>query len=241
MDPKLQLHKDERGSPVDSTEFKSMIGGLRYLVHTRPDIAYAVGVVNKYMEKPTELHMNAAKRILRYIKVTLVYGLIYVKGRGNYLLSGYSDNDLAGSLDDRKSIGGIAFYLDESLITWVSQKQRCVVLSSCEAEFVEATATTCQEIWLQKLLGHILDVPVGPVRLYIDNKSTIDLAKNPVFHGRSKHIHVRYHFIRDCVENGSIVIKHIGTKPAASGCYDETNVHKNRSPEVEFCKKGRGA
>ncbi|WOG92244.1 hypothetical protein DCAR_0311507 [Daucus carota subsp. sativus] len=139
------------------------------------------------------------------------YGLVYTKGRGNYILSGFSDSDLAGSLDDRKSTGGMAFYLDENLITWVSQKQRCVALSSCEAEFMAATAAACQAIWLQRVLSHIMGVKPGPVTLYIDNRSAVDLARNPVFHGRSKHIDLRYHFIRECVEQGSIVIKHVRT------------------------------
>lgn len=95
------------------------------------------------MERPTVFHMNAVKRILRYVKGTLNYGLVYSKGVGNYLLSGYSDSDLAGNLEDRKSTGGVAFYLNESLVTWVSQKQRCVALSSCEAEFMAATAAAC--------------------------------------------------------------------------------------------------
>ncbi|XP_074347385.1 secreted RxLR effector protein 161-like [Apium graveolens] len=170
MDPKLQLYKDVNGSPVDSTDFMSMVGRLRYLVHTRPDIAYAVRVVSRYMERPTTLHMNAIKRILRYVKGTLEYGLTYAKGRGNYLLSGFSDSDLAGNLDDRRSTGGMSFYLDESLITWVSQKQRCVAFSSCEAEFVAVTTATCQGIWLQRVLSHISDTPVGPVIIYIDNR-----------------------------------------------------------------------
>ena len=93
----------------------------------------------------------------------------------------------------------MASYLDDSLITWVSQKQRCVALSSCEAEFMAATAAACQGIWLHRLLSQITDVKPGPVVIYIDNRSAIDLAKNSVFHGRSKHIDVRYHFIRECV------------------------------------------
>ncbi|XP_074363616.1 secreted RxLR effector protein 161-like [Apium graveolens] len=100
------------------------------------------------MERPTELHLNAVKRICRYVKGTLHYGLVYKRGQGNYILSEFSDSDLAGSTDDRKSTGGMAFYLDENLITWVSQKQRCVALSSCEAEFMAATAAACQAIWL---------------------------------------------------------------------------------------------
>ena len=102
MEPKLQMHKDEKGKPVNAMEFKSMVGGLRYLVHTRPDLAYAVGVVSRFMERPTTLHQNAVKRILRYVKGTLNYGLVYNRGRGNYLLSGFSDSDLAGNVDDRK-------------------------------------------------------------------------------------------------------------------------------------------
>lgn len=112
-------------------------------------------------------------------------------------------------MDDRKSTGGMAFYLNESLITWVSQKQRCVALSSCEAEFMAATAAACQGIWLQKVLSYISEVKADPVILYINNRSAIDLTKNQVFHGRSKHIDVRYHFIRECVEQGSIVVKHV--------------------------------
>lgn len=114
-------------------------------------------------------------------------------------------------MDDRKSTSGVAFYLDESLISWVSQKQRCVALSSCEAEFMAATTAACQGIWLQRVLAQITNITPGPVVLYIDNRSAIDLAKNPVFHGRSKHFDLRYHFIRDCVEKGLIVIKHINT------------------------------
>ncbi|XP_074364362.1 secreted RxLR effector protein 161-like [Apium graveolens] len=136
MEPKVQLVKDETGKTVNSTMFKSLVGGLRYLVHTRPDIVYSVGMISQFMERPTTMHLNAAKRILRYVKGTLNYGLIYRRGTGNYILSGYTDSDLGGDVEDRKSTGGMAFYLNESLITWVSQKQRCVALSSCEAEFI---------------------------------------------------------------------------------------------------------
>lgn len=106
----------------------------------------------------------------------------------------------------------MAFYLNESLITWVSQKQKCVALSSCEAEFMAAAAAACQGVWLRNLLNQITNLKHSPVVIYIDNKSAIDLAKNPVFHGRSKHIDVRYHFIRECVERGEVVIKHVRTE-----------------------------
>lgn len=107
------------------------------------------------MERPTSMNLNAVKRILRYIEGTLNYGLVYSKGSGNYLLAGFSHSDLAGHIDDTRSTGGMVFYLNESLITWVSQKQRCVALSSCEAEFMAATAAACQGIWLRNLLSRI--------------------------------------------------------------------------------------
>ncbi|XP_074373689.1 secreted RxLR effector protein 161-like [Apium graveolens] len=146
MDPKEIIHKDEGGVRVNITQFKSMIGGLRCLVHTRPDIAYYVGVVSRYMEKPTLMHQLAAKRIRRYIKGTLNFCLVYTAGSGSDSVIGYSDSDLAGHVDDRKSTGGMVFYLNKGLITWSSQKQKSVALSSCEAEFMAATAASCQAI-----------------------------------------------------------------------------------------------
>lgn len=211
MEPKIQLHKDLKGKAVDSSRYRSIVGGLRYLVHTRPDIAYAVGMVNRFMERPTTLHLGDVKRVLRYIKGTINYGLVYSKSTGNHMLSGYSDSDFAGNSDDRRSTGGMVFYLSESLITWMSQKQRCVALSSCEAEFMAATAAACQGLWLQKLLSRVIEMKVKPITLYVDNRSAIDLAKNPVFHGRRKHIDVRFHFIRDCVERGDVIIKHVSS------------------------------
>lgn len=218
MDPKEVIHKDETGVPVNVTEYKSMIGGLRYLVHTRPDLAYAVGIICRFMERPTSLHQNAAKRVLRYVKGTINFGLTYTQTNKNNILTGYSDSDMAGNIEDRKSTSGMAFYLNEGLITWVSQKQRCVALSSCEAEFMAATAAACQAIWLKKLLGQITGKETGPVTIFIDNKSAIDLAKNPVFHGRSKHIDIRYHFIRECVEKGDILVKHVRTDEQRADC-----------------------
>lgn len=108
MKPKVQLSKDEYGKCVNPTDYKSLVGGLRYLVHTCPDIAYAVGIVSRYMEKPTVMHLNAVKRILRYVRGTIDFGLIYSREQGSYLLSGFSDSDLAGNLDDRKSTAGLA-------------------------------------------------------------------------------------------------------------------------------------
>ncbi|XP_074343064.1 secreted RxLR effector protein 161-like [Apium graveolens] len=238
MDPKKCITNDECGVVVDCIQFKSMIGGLRYLVHTRPDIAYSVGIVSRFTEKPTLMHQNATKCILQYVKGTLGYGLIYMKTSGNNVLTGYSDNDLAGHIEDRKSTITMAFHLNESLVTWVSQKQRCIALSSCEEEFMAATAVACQAVWLRKLLSQVTSEEVGPVVIFIDNISAIDLAKNPVFHGRSKHIDIRYHFICECVEKGEIIVQHIRTDMQRR-CFDKSfNYSQVRKDAPAFGSQG---
>ena len=103
----------------------------------------------------------------------------------------------------------MAYYVNNSLITWASQKQRCVALSSCEAEFMAATLAACQGLWLRRLLKEITGQNVPPVEIKVDNRSSLDLMKNLVFHGRSKHIDIRFHFIRECVENGEISVKFV--------------------------------
>ncbi|KAL8134090.1 hypothetical protein AgCh_009238 [Apium graveolens] len=107
MAPKEKLHKDKQGDVVNATDYKSIVGGIRYLVHTRPDVAFVVGVVSRFMERPTVLHSNAVKRILRYVQGTLSYGLVYTKTSGNNILTAFTDSDLVGHLDDRKSTGEI--------------------------------------------------------------------------------------------------------------------------------------
>lgn len=209
MEHKLKLRQNGEGDWVNPTEYRSIVGALRYLTHTRPDITFVVGIVSRYMEKPTSQHLQAIKHILRYIKGTLDFGLRYTKGEENVSLTGYTDSDLANDLDNRRSTGGMAYYVINSLITWASQKQRCVALSSCEAEFMVATLATCQGIWLRRLLREITGQNVPPVEIKVDNRSSLDLMKNPVFHGRSKHIDIRFHFIRECVENGEITVEFV--------------------------------
>nr|GEY57559.1 uncharacterized mitochondrial protein AtMg00810-like [Tanacetum cinerariifolium] len=216
MEPKLNLSKDEEGELVDPTEYRSIVGALRYLTHTRPDLSFTVGVVSRFMERPTVKHLQAVKGILRYIKGTLNYGLRYTRGESKVTLTGFSDSDFGKDMNDGKSTGGTTFYMNGNLVTWASQKQRSVALSLCEAEFMAATMAACQGIWLCRLLTEITGQKVPPVTLFVDNRSALDLMKNPVFHGRSKHINIRYHFIRECVENGEIIVNHVcGTKQKA--------------------------
>ena len=212
MENRLKLSKKDESSPVDKTKFRSIIGSLRYLVNTRPDIAFAFGIVSRFMEDPRATHWAAVKQILRYLARTVNYGFVY-KGPsvGDPELVGFSDSDLAGDVDDRKSTSGSVFLLGSNLVTWVSQKQRVVALSSCEAEYIASANAACQGIWLSRLLGELLGVQAPKVRLMVDNKSAIALSKNPVHHDRSKHIDTKYHFVRDCVDRGEVDIDHVGT------------------------------
>ena len=212
MENRLKLTKNDKSPPVDKTKYRSVIGSLRYLVNTRSDIAYSVGIVSRYMEDPRASHWAAVKQILRYLAGTVNYGCVYMKlNKSENKLTGYSDSDLAGDIDDRKSTGGSVFMLGSSLVTWCSQKQRVVALSSCEGEYIASANAACQGIWLSRLLGGLLSIQTPKVKLLVDNKSAIALSKNPVHHDRSKHIDTRYHFIRECVERGEVEIDHVGT------------------------------
>jgi hypothetical protein len=211
MDPGTKLDADKQGQRIDATHFRRIIGCLRYLLHTRPDLSFSVGMASRFMEKPTAKHLNVVKQILRYLKGTLNYGLVYTQERKKELLVGYSDSDVGGDVVGRRSTGGMAFYLNDSLVTWNSHKEKTVALSSCEAEFMAATAAAKQALWLRNLLGELTGNQLKAVTLMVDNNSAIALMKNPVFHGKSKHIEIKFHFIRECVERGQIMVKRVGT------------------------------
>ncbi|CAO2146167.1 unnamed protein product [Urochloa humidicola] len=211
MEPRFKLSKNSTAPETDATEHRSLVGCLRYLVNTRPDLAYAVGYVSRFMEKPTSEHLAAVKRLLRYVAGTINYGCRYVRQGGEAALVGYSDSDMAGDLDTRKSTSGVLFFLGQNAVSWQSQKQRVVALSSCEAEYIAAATAACQGVWLAKMLGELRKEDARTFELRIDNQSAIALIKNPVFHERSKHIETRYHYIRECAEARKLKVEFIGT------------------------------
>lgn len=206
--PGNRLSKDESRKRVDATNFKQMVGCLMYLLATRPDLAYAICLIARYMERPTEMHFAAAKRILRYLKGSLQYGILYRKGELSCELEGWSDSDYAGDVDDRKSTSGYVYRLGSGAISWSSKKQAIVTLSTTEAEFVAASSCACQGIWLRKILHHLCQTQRSCTKIYCDNSSSIKLSKNPILHGRCKHIDVRFHFLRDLTKDGTIELVH---------------------------------
>ena len=196
----VKLFKDPEGKRVDSTNYKQIVGSLMYLTATRPDIMYAVSLISRYMENPKEIHLLAAKRIFRYLQGTADFGLLYKKGEHSDLM-GFTDSDYAGDQDDRKSTSGYVFMLGTGAVSWSSKKQPIVTLSTTEAEFVAAASCACQAIWLRRILEEIQFKQQGATSIYCDNSSTIKLSRNLVLHGRSKHIDVKYHFLRDLAKD----------------------------------------
>ncbi|GJX94302.1 retrovirus-related pol polyprotein from transposon TNT 1-94 [Tanacetum coccineum] len=197
------LDADLSGTPVDQTKYHSMVGALMYLTASRPDIVHATCYCARYQARPTEKHLREVKRIFRYLKNTINMGLWYPKDTG-FELTAFSDSDHAGCLDSRKSTsGGIQFLGGDKLVSWSSKKQDCTSMSSAEAEYVSLSACCAQVLWLRTQLTdygfHFDKIP-----MYCDSKAAIAISCNPVQHSRTKHIDVRYHFIKEQVENGIV-------------------------------------
>ncbi|BBN67442.1 transposable element gene [Prunus dulcis] len=191
---KLSLHG---GEPlVDPSEYRQVVGALQYLTITRPDLSYAVNQVCQFMHSPTTLHWQAVKRILRYLKATYDHGLRYKPGKLE--LNAYSDADYAGDPDTRHSTGGFCVYFGSNLISWSSKKQKTVSRSSTEAEYRQLAYTAAELSWLRSLFRDLCVFLPTPT-LWCDNVSSIALASNPVFHSRTKHLEVDYHYVREKV------------------------------------------
>ena len=149
--------------------------------------------------------------MLRYIKGTLEFGVFYRQG-GNHQLVGYSDSDYAGDVDDRKSTSGSVFLLSSGAVSWSSRKQPIVTLSTTEAEFVAAASCACQAVWLRRMMEQLCQEQHSATVIYCDNSSTIKRSRNPVMHGRSKHIDVRFHFLRDLTCDEVVKLEHCPTQ-----------------------------
>ncbi|PWA54556.1 ribonuclease H-like domain, Reverse transcriptase, RNA-dependent DNA polymerase [Artemisia annua] len=227
MDPGTRLTKNTEGTMVNSSEYRSLIGCLRYLLHTRPDLSYSIGLLSRFMQEPKEQHMKAIRQVLRYVKGTINYGITYKHNGGNKI-QGFSDSSYGVNTQEGKGTTGIIFYYGESPISWSTKKQATVALSSCESEFIAATAAATQALWLKRLLSRLTHSNEEKVTIMVDNKSAIELMKNPVFHGRSKHIDTKYHFIRECVEREDLQVEFI------SGEYQKADILTKALPKIKF-------
>ena len=151
MQQNMKLYCDDGSKEVNDTMYRRMVGSLNYLTTTKPDIAYFVSVLSQFMAKPLEIHWNAEKGVLRYLKGTIYYGIKYVDSF-DVELTGYSYSYWDGNLDDRRSTTGYAFVIGFRIVSWSSKKQPTISLSSTEEEYKALCATTCEVVWLRRLL-----------------------------------------------------------------------------------------
>jgi histone deacetylase 1/2 len=207
---KLSIESGEKLGPEDSSKYRSMVGALQYLTLTRPDLSFAVNKVCQFLHAPSTVHWSAVKRILRYVRGTCGTGIKIRKSK-SMMVSAFSDADWAGCVDDRRSTGGFAVFLGSNLISWCARKQATVSRSSTEAEYKALANATAEMMWVQKLLQE-LKVPHPPAaRLWCDNLGATYLTANPIFHARTKHIEIDFHFVRERVAQKLLDVRFINT------------------------------
>eukprot|EP00253_Pinus_taeda_P023024 PITA_23024 len=195
---------------VDATLYRQLVGKLLYLTHTRPDLSFAVGLVARFMQNPRGSHWKAAKRILRYVRGTVQFGIHY-SAKAAPLLVGFTDSDWAGDPDDRKSTSSYVFTLGSGPITWACKKQAAISLSSAEAEYRGAVEASKEALWLRQILSEFGFEQQHPTTLWCDNQSAIQLCKDPVQHQRSKHIELHMHFIRKLIHDHVLEVQYCST------------------------------
>nr|GEZ84549.1 retrovirus-related Pol polyprotein from transposon TNT 1-94 [Tanacetum cinerariifolium] len=206
---KDKLDLDQNGPLVDATKYRSMIGALMYLTSGKPDIVHATCLCARYQAKPTEKHLKKVKRIFHYLQGTVNTGLWYTEDSG-FKLTGFLDADYARCKDTFKSTSGRAQFIGEKLVSWSSKKQDCMALSTAEAEYVSLSACCAQVLWMQTQLTDY-GFHINKISIYCDSKSAIAISYNPIQHSRTKHIDVRYHFIKEHVEKGTIELYFVKT------------------------------
>lgn len=198
--------------------YSSLVGSLMYtMVCTRPDMAHAISVMSRYMVDPGKSHWEGLKKILRYLKGTADYGILFKRCEDEMEASlvGYTDSDYAANLDNRRSQSGYVFNLYGAAVSWKSQLQHMVALSTTEAEYMAATEAVKEAVWLKGMISD-LNIVQDVVVVRCDSQSALYLMKHQTFHERSKHIDVRLHFIREIVEKGEIKMEKVSTEENAA-------------------------
>jgi hypothetical protein len=171
---------------------------------------HVVGMVGRYQATPKQSHLQAVKRIFKYLKETMTYGLWYPRNQ-SLQLTAYSDANWENCVDERKSTSGGAFFLGDSLVAWLSKKQGSISLSTTEAEYIVAATCCTQVLWMIQTLADLEVKYTAPIPIHCDNTSAINVSKNPVLHSKTKHIPIKYHFLREQVTNQIVQVHYIPT------------------------------
>jgi hypothetical protein len=203
-----KLIKDDDSPDVDQSSYRSMIGSLLYITTSRPDIMHVVGMVGRYQSAPKQSHLQDVKRIFGYLKEIVTYGLWYPKNQ-NFQLTAYSDADWENCVDERKSTSGGAFFLGDSLVAWLSKNKGSISLSTTEVEYITVVTCCTQVLWMIQKLADLEVKCVAPIPIHRDNTSAISVSKNPIFHCKTKHVPIKYHFLREQVTNQVVQVHYI--------------------------------
>ncbi|KAJ7544698.1 hypothetical protein O6H91_09G090000 [Diphasiastrum complanatum] len=211
MKTRLKLSSQGDGESFDTTLFCQAIGCLIYLCNSRPDISYSVSLMSQFMHAPMTSHWKALKRIFRYLQGTKSHGLVF-PACDDACLVGFSDSDWGGDQDTRRSSSGHCFFYGNFAISWSSKKQPTVATYSSEAKYRAIFSATTECLWLRRLLVDMKFGEPSATLILSDSQSAIAIARNPVFHARTKHIEIHYHFVRDRLHDGDILFEYCPTK-----------------------------
>ena len=222
LPPKINLQKrsrtdddeyDEETRLMAKVPYAEAVGCLIYAIAaTRFDISYAVSAVSRYMSNPGQIHWKAVKQIIQYLNSTKDFTITYgCKQENGTSPIGFSDANFAADLDDRKSLSGYVFTVNGAAVFWNCKKQSVVATSTTEAEYISLSMASSEAVWIRSFFNELGLTQNEPTLIYGDNQGSLALSKNPKFHARSKHIDIKYHFIRDLVEREEITLNYIQT------------------------------
>jgi hypothetical protein len=224
-----KLIKEDRAPKTDGKAYRSLVGSLLYLTATRPDILFAVNYLSRFMQNPSQIHFLAAKRVLRYLKGTVGFGMHFVKSSSVNLV-GFSDSDWGGSDEGMMSTSGYCFAMGNSVFCWNSKKQSVVAHFTAEAENIAAYVAAKQLIWLRKMLSDLDCNHQNSTVLFCDNTSAIAISKNSVFHDMTKHMKIKFHAIRQFQQEGELELRYctseeqladLFTKPLTKNIFED--------------------
>jgi hypothetical protein len=225
---------DEDKRAVDGKKYMELVGSLQYIAQgTRPDIAHATSRLATVLNNPGQVQYNMGLRVVRYLKSTRDYGLMLGGLGGNVTLSGMTDSGYATCPTTRRSVSGYAFSLGHGAVSWSSRKQDIVATSTCEAEYVAMSNAAKEALWLRQVLSEIGYQQNDASLILADNQGAIVLSEDQSNHQRSKHIDVRYHFIRERTANGEVAFKYVRS------CNNVADIFTKALPYVTYARLRR--